>query len=148
MYLKKLLFLILPILSWIVSLEVTYGQTSSGQDSSTCFTRQEREQIALQLIEGHECDTLLKVAEVQLFIADTINKNLEKKTGNLKKENSNLQEEIRLSMTIIQGQEKDLTHFQKENKKLRATKNWLTFGLGGVTLALGIGFIIYAVTHP
>ena len=51
-------------------------------------------------------------------------------------------------MTIIQGQEKDLTHFQKENKKLRATKNWLTFGLGGVTLALGIGFIIYAVTHP
>lgn len=127
----------------------TYAQTSpSGQDSSTCFTRKEREEIALQLIEGRECDTLLSVCEVQLFIADTIKSNLEKKNKNLVKENSNLQEELRLAMITANGYKKDSDHYMSENKKLQRTKNWLTFGLGGVTLALGIGFLIYAVTHP
>jgi len=145
MHLKRLLFLLLAIVSWTA----LYAQTSeSGQDSSTCFTRQEREQIALQLIEGNECDTLLKVSELQLYISDTINKNLEKKIDNLDKINTNLQEELKAAMTIADGYKKDSDHYQKENKKLRRTKNWLTFGLGGVTVALGIGFLIYAVTHP
>ena len=145
---KKLLFLTLLTFNWTVLSVATYAQTNpSGQDSS-CFTRQEKEQIALQLIEGNECDTLLSVCEEQLLIADTIRTNLEKKNGNLNKEISNKNKELYQGSLIVNGLEKDNMLLRKQNLKLQRKKNWLTFTLGGLSLSLGLGFLIYAVTHP
>lgn len=132
----------------ISSLTVSFAQTSaSGQDSS-CFSREEKEQIALQLIEGNECDTLLDVCELQLIKADTIRTNLEKKNNNLDKEIFNLRQELYQGSLIVNGLEKDNDLLRSQNKKLQRKSNWLTFTLGGFSLALGIGFIIYAATHP
>lgn len=63
---RKNLHLLLLLISWTVSSAQTPGLTRVLKDTSRCYTPTELKAIALSLIQGKECDTLLKVANLTM----------------------------------------------------------------------------------
>lgn len=62
----------LLLISWTVSSAQTPGLARVSKDTSRCYTPAELKAIALKLISGAECDTLLKVAKLTIHAQDTV----------------------------------------------------------------------------
>lgn len=69
---RKSLHLLLLLISWTVSFAQTPGSNLALRDTNRCYTPTELKAIALKLINGAECDTLLKVANLTLIAQDKV----------------------------------------------------------------------------
>jgi hypothetical protein len=68
---KKSLLLWLLLISWTQSSAQTQGSSLALRDTNRCYTPTELKAIALKLIHGAECDTLLKIANLTITAQDT-----------------------------------------------------------------------------
>ena len=66
---KKVKFLLLLLLNWI---PLSGQMQDFHKDSTICYSQQELRVISFKLIEGNECDTLLKISNKQLDYSDSI----------------------------------------------------------------------------
>lgn len=129
---KRNLQLLLLLISWTVSFAQTPGSNPVSKDSLRCYTPTELKAIAHQLINGKECDTLFKIARLQITVRDTIiaSQNRTIKLQDTRQETSkNLVKELDLK---IEG-------LKDENKNLK-TKLILN-KIGWAVTSVGLGII-------
>ena len=69
---RRNLHLLLLLISWTVSSAQTPGLARVSKDTSRCYTPIELRAIALKLVSGAECDTLLKIAKLTMSAQDTV----------------------------------------------------------------------------
>ena len=75
---KRSLHLLLLLISWTALSGQTPGSSRVSKDTSRCYDPAELKAIALKLISGAECDTLLKVAKLTITAQDTVIKSQKK----------------------------------------------------------------------
>lgn len=68
---KRSLHLLLLLISWTALSGQTPGSSRVSKDTTRCYDPSELKAIALKLISGAECDTLLKVAKLTMAAQDT-----------------------------------------------------------------------------
>lgn len=69
---RRNLHLLLLLISWTALSAQTPGSSHVSKDTSRCYTPTELRAIALKLVSGAECDTLLKVAKLTMSAQDTV----------------------------------------------------------------------------
>lgn len=131
---KKLSLFILLILT--LSLKLS-SQTSS-KDTIRCFGVTQLRGIAIKLAKCTECDTLLKIADKQIFIKDS--------TINLKTiQISNLEKQVNLCNTVIEGKSHDITRLTNDLNSAITKKEYWKYGcIGTGTLAFVFGLVLMA----
>jgi hypothetical protein len=130
---KNSLLLVLLLANWTV----LFGQVPNFQygppikDSLTCYTPTELRAVALTIVNGQECDTLLKIAHQAISYKDTI---ISSQGRTIEK-----QEVKQFTTQLLADQYK----FQKEAaesalKDEKTKKKWLLAGWGGTTVFLTV----------
>ena len=128
---RNSLLLVLLLFSWTASL----GQLPASQygppirDSLTCYTPTELRTIALTLVSGQECDTLLKIANQVIVYKDT--------TINSQQRTINKQE-VRYATTekLANEYKSQKEAAEKALKDEEKKKKWILAEWGGTTVVL------------
>ena len=109
---RRNLHLLLLLISWTVSSAQTPGLVRVPKDTSRCYTPIELRAIALKLVSGAECDTLLKVAKLTMTAQDTVIKSQERTI---------LIQENRYKSTerLVKEKEIEITNLKKDIKKAK-----------------------------
>jgi len=131
----KLSLSILLILGSLIPL----SGTCQVSTDTICYTVKELQKIAETLVKGQECDTLLKVAALQLANRDSVIGIQDQKIKNLESESS-----VKQSLLSVKEQK-----IQTLNLQLDQTKNklvWTQVKWGFTTAAL-IAALGYSLLH-
>ena len=128
---RNSLLLVLLLTSWIA----LFGQVPGSQygppikDSMTCYTPTELRAVAMTLVNGQECDTLLKIAHQAIVYKDT--------TIASQKRTIEKQEVRQLDTEHLadeyKGQKEAAEQALKDEQK---KKKWIFAGWGGTTVVL------------
>lgn len=123
----------------LISLIPLSGRSQVSSDTVKCYGVKQLQKIADKLVQGQECDTLLKVADLQLANRDSVIKTKDKDIAGYKAESS-LKESI-ISVKEQKIQTIDL-QLKSTKRRLVATKaGWLL-----TTLALSVS-TVYFIIH-
>lgn len=128
---RNSLLLVLLLTSWTV----LFGQVPGSQygppikDSMTCYTPTELRAVAMTLVNGQECDTLLKIAHQAIVYKDT--------TIASQKRTIEKQEVRQLDTEHLadeyKGQKEAAEQALKDEQK---KKKWILAGWGSTTIIL------------
>ncbi|TXG79951.1 MAG: hypothetical protein E6R13_09055 [Spirochaetes bacterium] len=128
---RNSLLLVLLLTSWTV----LFGQVPGSQygppikDSMTCYTPTELRAVAMSLVNGQECDTLLKIAHQAIVYKDT--------TIASQKRTIEKQEVRQLDTEHLadeyKGQKEAAEQALKDEQK---KKKWILAGWGSTTIIL------------
>lgn len=136
---KRSLHLLLLLISWTALSGQTPGSSRVSKDTSRCYTPTELKAIALKLISGAECDTLLKVAKLTIIAQDTVIKSQAK---TIDKQEVRYQETEHL--VDVCTLEKEV--IKKELKKAKRRLVWTKVGWAFTTVALTVTTVV-ALIH-
>lgn len=130
---RNSLLLVLLLTSWTV----LFGQVPGSQygppikDSMTCYTPTELRAVAMSLVNGQECDTLLKIAHQAIVYKDT--------TIASQKRTIEKQEVRQLDTEHLadeyKGQKEAAEQALKDEQK---KKKWILAGWSGTTVLLSV----------
>lgn len=135
---KKSLHLLLLLISWTVLSGQTPGLNLALKDSSRCYYPSELKVIALKLISGTECDTLLKIARLTIITQDTAIKSQAKIIE--KQDIRYVEAEHLISLS---NNEKEV--LRKDLKKTKSRLTWTKVGWVATTVLLTITTILALV---
>jgi len=136
---KRNLHLLLLLISWTVSSAQTPGLTRVPKDTSRCYTPTELRAIALKLVSGAECDTLLKVSKLTITAQDTVIQSQAKTI---------LLQENRYKSTerLVRKKEIQIGILQKDLKKAKRRLVWTKVGWAATAVVL-VTTTILAMVH-
>jgi hypothetical protein len=126
---KRSLHLLLLLISWTVLSGQTQGSSLVSKDTKRCYDTTELRSIALRLISGVECDTLLKVAKLTIAAQDTVIKS-QAKTIDIQEVRYHTTE--RLAKEYLDQKQV----VQKELKKAKRRLVWTKIGWAATTVVL------------
>jgi hypothetical protein len=128
----KLSFFILLIL-----MNSTPSLEAQSSDTTRCYGVTDLRKIAVKLTEGQECDTLLKLSEIQLQNRDTTIIILNKSITGLKTESS-------LKESIISRKQQEIDTINLQLKKTKRQLWWTKAGWISTSVALTVGIGYFA----
>lgn len=123
---KKSNFLVVLALISVIPLS---GFSQAFQDTTKCYNLTELRLIAIALTKGQQCDTVLKLTELQLQNRDTTINLLNKSITGLKTENT-----LKESIISIKEQEKQTIQLNLDRTKAKLA--WTKTGWVATTLVL------------
>ena len=121
----------------LISSIALYAQT--GSDTTKCYNRTELKRIATRLVYAKECDTLLKLAELDAQKADSI----------IWAKDSIIIEGMVIigsQEAIIEGKQGDIDRLVEELGKRDNQKRWLKIGWA-TTAVVELGLIFYFLVN-
>ena len=126
---KRNLHLLLLLISWTVSSAQTPGLVRVPKDTVRCYTPTELRAIALKLVSGAECDTLLKIAKLTMSAQDTAIKSMKTTID---------QQDLRYLTTEHMVDECELAKkiLQKDLKKAKRRLVWTKVGWAATSVLL------------
>lgn len=136
---RRNLHLLLLLISWTALSAQTPGSSRVSKDTSRCYDPAELKAIALKLISGAECDTLLKVAKLTITAQDTVIDSQDKTI--LKQENR-----YRSTERLVREKEIENTALKKELKKAKLRLLWTKIGWAATAVVL-VTTTILAMVH-
>lgn len=135
---KRNLHLLLLLISWTALSGQTPGLSRISKDTSRCYDPFELKAIALKLILGNECDTLLKVFKKVVIAKDTM---ITSQARTITKQ------DIRYITTKQLVDEKEIQKviIEKDLKKARRRIKWIKVGWAITTVALTVTTVLALV---
>lgn len=128
---KLILFILLIQINWIQ----LSAQPSS--DTSKCYGVTTLRKIALKLIQGQQCDTLLKISERQIQNRDSVISIKDKEITGYKTESS-----LKESIISVKEQEKQTINLQLKHTKRQLALTRVEYLLTTLLLLTSTGYFI------
>lgn len=123
----------------LISISWTQSFAQTGSDTTKCYNKTELKKIATGLVRANECDSLLKLTELDVQKADSVI---------MAKDSIIIQGMIIIGSqeTIIEGKQGDIDRLVKLVNKNDRQKKWLK--VGWVTTALAeLALIFYLMLN-
>lgn len=126
------------MISWTVSSGQTPGSSLVSKDTKRCYDTTELKAIALKLIHGAECDTLLKIAKLTITAQDTVIKSQAKTIE---------KQDIRYITTEHAVDECEIAKevIKKDLKKAKRRLIWTKVGWAATTVVLTVTTVLALV---